>query len=73
MSTIKKIVHYHIARLRDRQPEVRLAAIRELQEIGDPEALEPLQVIFETDEDLDIRRAAQVAGRSVFLKSRAQK
>ncbi|MBK8134388.1 MAG: HEAT repeat domain-containing protein [Anaerolineae bacterium] len=73
MSTQKKIVHYHIGRLSDRQPEVRLEAIRELEDIGDPEALQPLQDVFESDLDLDVRRAAQAAGRAVFLKSRAVK
>lgn len=72
-SNQKKILYYHIGRLQDRQREVRLASIRELEDMGDPEALGPLQNVFSTDADIDVRRAAQVAGRSIFLRSRGQK
>jgi HEAT repeat protein len=72
-SNQKKILHYHIARLQDRQREVRLASIRELEEMGDPEALGPLQTVFDSDADIDVRRAAQAAGRNIFLRSRGQK
>jgi HEAT repeat protein len=72
-SNQKKILQYHIGRLHDRQREVRLASIRELEDMGDPEALTPLQDVFATDTDIDVRRAAQAAGRSIFLKSRGQK
>lgn len=72
-SSMKKVVHYHISRLRDRQREVRLDAIKELQDIADPDALEPLHTVFQTDPDLEVRRAAQAAGRDIFLKSRAQR
>jgi HEAT repeat protein len=72
-STQKKILQYHIGRLRDRQREVRLASIRELEDMGDPDALEPLQNVFATDVDIDVRRAAQAAGRNIFLKSRGRK
>jgi HEAT repeat protein len=72
-SNQKKILQYHIGRLQDRQREVRLASIRELEDMGDPEALAPLQVVFNTDADIDVRRAAQAAGRSIFLRSRGQR
>lgn len=70
MNTQKKIVHYHIDRLKDREVSVRMDAIRELREIGDPESLPALQDVFAHDEDLNIRRAAQNAGREIFLKLR---
>lgn len=72
-NTQKKIVQYHISRLRDRQREVRLASIRELEEMGDSDALEPLQNVFLSDTDIEVRRAAQAAGRNIFLKSRGRK
>lgn len=72
-STHKKILRYHIGRLQDRQREVRLASIRELEDMGDPEALESLQKVFDTDVDIEVRRAAQAAGRNIFLKSRGRK
>ena len=72
-STQKKILQYHIGRLHDRQREVRLASIRELEDMGDPEALESLQNVFDTDSDIEVRRAAQAAGRNIFLKSRGRK
>jgi HEAT repeat protein len=72
-STQKKILQYHVGRLQDRQREVRLASIRELEEMGDAEALEPLQRVFDTDIDIEVRRAAQAAGRNIFLKSRGRK
>lgn len=72
-STQKKILQYHVGRLRDRQREVRLASIRELEDMGDPDALEPLQNVFVTDVDIEVRRAAQAAGLNIFLKSRGRK
>ena len=68
--TVKRVVQYHIARLKDKRPEVRLDAIRELELLGDPDALDPLKVVFASDEDPEVRRVAQEAGRAIFLKSR---
>jgi len=64
----KKLVAYHIGRLKDKSADVRLKAIHELAELGDPEALEPLQEMYRTDTDLEVRKAAQEAGRAIFLK-----
>lgn len=69
MSVNKKLVAYHIARLKDRSVEVRLSSIQELAELGDPEALQALQDMFRSDPDVDVRRAAQEAGRAIFLKN----
>ena len=65
----KRIVQYHIARLKDKRPEVRLTAIRELDLLADPDALEPLKVVYANDEDPEVRRVAQEAGRSIYLKN----
>lgn len=69
-SNHKKLVQYHLARLKDRRPEARLAAISELTELGDRDALPALQALFETDPDISVRRAAQHAGRLIFLRTR---
>lgn len=71
MSTIKQIVNYHIKRLQDKNPEVRLNAIEELRKLGDIEAMEPLQTVFNNDDDLEVRRAAQEAGRVIWQAHKA--
>lgn len=65
-----RLVNYHIGRLQDKNPGVRLKAIHELALLADPAALESLQDVFRNDPDPDVRRAAQDAGRSIFLKQR---
>lgn len=67
---IKKVVEYHISRLQDKNPQVRLKAIKELELLADPDALEALKSVFDTDTDLEVKRAAQEAGRAIFLKSK---
>jgi HEAT repeat protein len=69
MSLNGKLVAYHIARLKDRSADVRLKSIHELAELGDPAALDALQETFRSDSDLEVRKAAQEAGRAIFLKS----
>ncbi len=68
MSLNQKLVAYHIARLRDKNPAVRLKSIQELVELGDPDALDALRDLFQNDPDFEVRKAAQEAGRILFLK-----
>jgi HEAT repeat protein len=68
----KRIISYHLSRLQDKNVDVRLKAIHELGLLGDPETLEPLHEVFRSDPDPDVRKAAQDAGRAVFLKQREQ-
>ncbi|MGQ9889695.1 MAG: HEAT repeat domain-containing protein [Aggregatilineales bacterium] len=68
---VKQLVHYHIARLKDKNPAVRLKAINELALLGDPEALEALEAVFQQDPNSEVKKAAQAAGRAIFLKLRA--
>lgn len=68
MSSVKRVVAYHIARLRDKNPDVRLKAIRELELLADADALEPLREVFKSDSNPEVKRAAQEAGRVIFLK-----
>ncbi len=68
MSVNNRIVAFHIARLQDKNPDVRLRSIHELKLLADPAALDALQAIYRDDPDLKVRRAAQEAGRIIFLK-----
>jgi len=72
VSVNKKLVAYHIGRLKDRSSDVRLKSIRELAELGDPEALDALHDVYQHDPDAEVRRAAQEAGRALFLKRSSQ-
>ena len=73
MSTsTKRIITYHISRLQDKSPDVRLKAIAELSHTADQEALDALRSVFENDSDVAVRKAAQEAGRAVFLKIKEQ-
>lgn len=66
MSVPRIVLNYHIKRLRDKNPQVRLNAIEELRKIGDPEAMQPLQEVFQNDDDMQVKRAAQQAGREIW-------
>jgi HEAT repeat protein len=73
VSVNKKLLAYHIGRLKDKNPEVRLKSIQELAQLGDPEALEVLRELFDTDADAEVRKAAQEAGRAIFMRQRADR
>jgi HEAT repeat protein len=66
----KRVVEYHIGRLKDKNPDVRLKSISELKLIGDPAALEPLEEVFRSDAEADVRKAAQDAGLEIFMKKK---
>lgn len=69
----QKLINYHIRRLQDKRPDVRIKSIRELALLGAEEALEALHEVFQNDPDDEVKRAAQEAGREIFVKSRAGK
>lgn len=71
MPTKKRIIEYHVGRLQDKSPDIRLKAIQELELLEALEALEALQDLYHNDPESDVRKAAQKAGRSIFLKHRA--
>lgn len=66
----KKLVEYHILRLKDKNPAVRLKSIQELLLLNDSDALAVLQEVYKNDPDGTVRRAAQKAGREIFLRNR---
>ena len=68
MNNRKKILDYLLSRLNDRDAQVRLKTIEELADLGDPEALVPLERVFKTDPDEAVRKAAQKAGQAIFVK-----
>lgn len=72
MNPTKKLIAYHIARLKDRNVQVRLSTIQELADLGDQDALNALQETYRTDPDMAVRRAAQEAGRAIFLRNQQQ-
>jgi len=70
LSVEKKLVAYHLHRLKDRDPQVRVASVHELEELGDAEVLSALRHLFENDPSVEVRKAAQSAGRKLYLKKR---
>jgi HEAT repeat protein len=68
-----RLVEYHIMRLQDKSMEVRLKSINELRLIADPAAMEPLEQLYRTDPEAEVRKAAQEAGREIFLKNRSKR
>lgn len=66
------LLEYHIMRLKDKNPEVRLKSINELRLLGDPAAMEPLEQLFRSDLDPEVRKAAQAAGREIYVKQKSK-
>lgn len=61
-----RLVDYHLERLKDAQPTVRLDAIKELLLLEAVEAMDVLQRVYREDDSEEVRRAAQSAGRELF-------
>lgn len=66
---VSKLVAYHLERLKDKSKDVRLKTITELRLLGDPAALSALEALYRNDSEPDVRKAAQEAGREIFLKN----
>lgn len=69
-SAVERMIAFHLARLDDKNAQVRLRSIEELADLGAEQALDRLEEIFRTDPDEDVRKAAQQAGRTIFLKTK---
>lgn len=65
-----RIVAYHIERLKDNDPQIRLRSINELRLLEDPSALAALEQLYHVEPDPDIRKAAQEAGKAIYLANR---
>lgn len=73
MSVTQRLIGYHMGRLKDKNPAVRIKSIEELALLEAVDALETLEHIFRTDPDPAVRQAAQEAGRALFgIKQRSR-
>lgn len=68
----ERLIEYHLERLKDKNRDTRLDAIRELILLEAEAALKALEDLYQTDEDEEVRKAAQKGGREIF-KIRLQK
>lgn len=75
MGQIDKIVQFHISRLNDRNPDVQLKTIRELELLGEQaeSAMPALQQLFKSTENEEVKKAAQRAGLTIYTKSKESK
>jgi hypothetical protein len=73
VAVTKRIVEYHIGRLQDKNRDVRLKSIAELNLLCDPDSMEALQSVFQNDPDEEVRKAAREAGRKIFLNNQQGK
>lgn len=73
MSAIDRMIAYHLERVKDKNPEVRIKSIEELADLEAEQALSTLEEIYRTDPDEGVRKAAQLAGRTIFTKMRDKK
>ena len=60
-----------MARLKDKSADIRLKSIKELEMLEATEALDALQNLFHNDPDVSVRKAAQQAGRAIFLSQKS--
>jgi HEAT repeat protein len=60
------VIEFHISRLKDKNPQVRVKSARELGLLGDVSALEALEELFRTETDPEVRKAVQEAGRRLY-------
>ncbi|MCL4236782.1 MAG: HEAT repeat domain-containing protein [Anaerolineae bacterium] len=67
MTTNDRLIAYHLARLEDKNPEIRLRSIAELVQLEATEALPALETLYFNDPDAQVRREAKRAGRALFL------
>lgn len=70
MSAIERMIAFHLERLKDKNPEVRLKSIEELVALEASQALSTLEEIYRSDPAEEVRKAAQRAGRAIFLKAK---
>ncbi len=68
MTVEEKLIAYHLHRLKDRDPQVRMDSIHELEELGSVKVLPALRQLFENDPIPEVRKAAQESGRKLYLK-----
>jgi hypothetical protein len=67
MSATERMIAYHMARLKDKNPEVRIKSIQELALLEATDAYSLLKDLYDNDPDTTVRKAAQEAGRKLYL------
>jgi hypothetical protein len=68
MSAVERMIAFHLERLKDKNPAVRLKSIEELTLLEATGALETLENVFRNDPDETVRLAAKKAGRTLYFK-----
>lgn len=67
-SATERMITYHLSRLKDKNPDVRIKSIQELVLLEAVAAYETMEELFRTDPDPAVRKAAQQAGLVLFRK-----
>jgi HEAT repeat protein len=73
MDVQQKLIAFHLRRLKDPSPTVRLETIGQLHLIGGEESLDALREVFENDRDRSVRKAAQDAGLAIYNRLKEQR
>jgi hypothetical protein len=72
MSAVDRVIAFHLERLKDKNPAVRLKSIEELTLLEATGALGALENVFRNDPDETVRLAAKKAGRTLYFKLKEQ-
>jgi HEAT repeat protein len=67
-SATERMIAYHMARLKDKNPQIRIKSIEELALLEATEAYSAMEELFRTDPDEEVRKAAQKAGRTLYFR-----
>lgn len=65
-SATERMIAFHIARLEDKNSEVRLKAIRELELLNAVEAYSALEALYRRESDPAVKEAARNLGRKLY-------
>jgi hypothetical protein len=71
-SATERMIAFHLSRLEDKNPQVRIKSIEELVLLNATQALEALESVYRNDTDEAVRLVAQKAGRTLFFKKKEQ-
>jgi HEAT repeat protein len=64
--SVKRMIGYHVKRLKNKREDIRLEAIQELIHLDATEALIELEEVYHNDPNDKVRRAAKNAGKKLF-------
>ncbi len=68
----ERMIAFHIARLKDKNPEVRLKSIRELELLNAVEAFSALEALYHNESDPAVKEAARKLGVKLFKQLRSR-